>query len=702
MNWQALPFVRLLAPLLTGIVVIDRYFDREVSEVLPLVLAVSLILLWVLHACFRTFRFRPFLGLLLLLAWTAMGALVVQEQHPLRRDHHFAKHWEESSCLVGVVRSVRTGTSHHRYRVDVEGVRSEKGSWRKVSGRMLVYLPDSLAARGDTLLWKGRLQRIPPPLNPEAFDFAGYMERQYVFHQSFIRSGNYRIFPYRGGGGLTAWAARAQSRGLRILADYLPEEDAYAVAAALVLGHREALDTGLREAYAISGAMHILAVSGLHVGLVYLLLSRMLRIIPVRPSHRRWFEMILQLGGIWGFVLVAGLPASAVRAATMFSFFTLGRTLYRQASIYNILAASAFCMLLWNPQQLFQVGFQLSFSAVFGIIAWHDRIYRSWHPPSRLLDYGWKLICVSLAAQMATFPLGVYYFNQFPVFFWLSGLIAVPAAGLILGGGLILLLLEPIGPLAACAGSLLRHLLDAVNSSIRWISELPLSRLHGLWIEEREVVLLYFFMVLFSLATSVWAHSGKRQGKLWLAALTVLLILTWSRAFGLWQRINQRQIVIYYVSGNTLLDIVDEAGCRSITGAGLSAEKVSYAAQRYRWSRKVDPASSLLLTDIGEGRGWRYRAGLLQFYDRKLLVLGPEDHPAHLPAMNADVVLIRGNPNWTVFDLQERISASLIVLDASNSFDTARAWRLQCRKAGINFHSVRSQGALVIPVSDVK
>jgi competence protein ComEC len=699
MNWQALPFIRLLAPFLAGICVADQCLEGEVPQGLPAALGGSLILLWIWHLRPLTFRRRHFFSFLLLLTLAGMGAVAVQCRHPLLNDRHFSKHWEASSCLAGVVWTIRPGAQRHRLQVEVLAIRSAGASWQPASGRLLVYLPAGPVAWGDTLLWRDTLRRIPPPHNPEAFDFARYMQRQGIFHQAFLRSGAYRVLPYRHKGWrLKEWAENIRKRGLNILQTHLPDEQSFGVAAALILGYRDALDEDLREAYAISGAMHILAVSGLHVGLVYLALSGLLRLLPRRGSRRRFIEMVIQLGGIWIFVLIAGLPASAVRAATMFSFFTLGRTLYRAASVYNILGASAFCMLLFDPLQLFQVGFQLSYCAVFGIVAWHRRIYRSWFPPNRLLDYGWKLSSVSLAAQLATFPLGIYYFNQFPLFFWLSGLIAVPAAGLILGGGLVLLLLEPIGPVADGAGWLLRHLLAAVNASIQWISKLPFSRLHGLWMEEWAVMLLYVFIAAVSLAVSGWALEGKRQGRLWLLALSAMLGLTASRAWNAWRQLDQQQVVVYHVPGHTLLDIIDGSNCQPVADSSLTPPKASYAAQRYRWSRRMSSKPQQSLSGNVGSSSWKYRSGLLQYYDWRLLVLGPETNPAYLPEMNLNAVLLHDDPDWVLSDLVGRITAGMIIVDASNATNTTEKWRRQCRKAGQKFFSVRDRGALVLDV----
>src|SRR5690606_30371161 len=237
---------------------------------------------------------------------------------------------------------------------------------------------------GDLLVIKGAPQRPDPPANPAEFDYARYLEQRNIFHQHFVREGVMRMGA-EPSNGVLALAYKLRARAEAVLRTYVPGERAQGIARALVLGVTDGLDNELREAYAGVGVMHILAVSGLHVGVIYFVLASLLRPLNRLPKGN-WAVAVISIFVLWLYAFITGLSPSVLRAVTMFSFLTLAKPWRRGTNVYNTLAVSAFVMLLADPWLVCSVGFQLSYLAVLGIVYFYPRLIPLWEPTSRV---GW-------------------------------------------------------------------------------------------------------------------------------------------------------------------------------------------------------------------------------------------------------------------------------------------------------------------------
>lgn len=280
-----------------------------------------------------------------------------------------------------------------------------------------------------------------------------------------------------------------------------------AIACALTLGDKSHLDKELKESYAATGASHVLAVSGLHVGIIYLVIITLLNTL-LRGNKLKQTRIILALSALWAYAFIAGLSPSVVRASVMFSLVSFGEMLGRKALTINTVFASAFIMLLYEPRYLVDVGFQLSYTAVLSILLFHEKIYKSLQCKFFLLDKAWSLTSVSIAAQLGTLPIMLYHFHRFSNCFWLSGLIVIPVATLLIYGCALLLISTPFPIISATVGKLLSLLIEGMNTAIRWIEKIPLSNVESISFNGADVVLLY--ALLASLLAVVQTRSFRR------------------------------------------------------------------------------------------------------------------------------------------------------------------------------------------------
>ncbi|MEL6355526.1 MAG: ComEC/Rec2 family competence protein, partial [Bacteroidota bacterium] len=342
---------------------------------------------------------------------------------------HFLAKGEGNTLLVSI-KDIKPGERHLRLISSVKAViKDQKASSTK--GELIIYLPPDRRAGelvpGDQLMLRGEIGTVENPRNPEAFNFATYWGKKNIFHRVFIRDPMQWQMVQEGSPNLLHAAKILRERWIASFRPYLTGNE-LAVAAALVLGKRDLLSDEIRSAYADTGAVHVLAVSGLHVGIVAWVVSWLLgRVIPKR-YWARYVRTGLSIVFVWAFALLTGFGPSVQRAAWMFSILLLGGALRRKTYLFNSLAAAALLMLLMDPLQLFQVGFQLSFGAVAGIGLFQQKIQKALYFPNKIARLVWSTLSVSLAAQIGILPLSIYYFHQFPTYFLLTGSIVILTA----------------------------------------------------------------------------------------------------------------------------------------------------------------------------------------------------------------------------------------------------------------------------------
>jgi competence protein ComEC len=335
--------------------------------------------------------------------------------------------------------------------------------------------------------------------------------------------------------------------------------------------------------------MHILAVSGLHVGIIYALLMFLVKPFGLKKIGRKsYLAFVILL--IWAYAMLTGFSPSVVRAATMFSLITLGQMRERKPSIFNVLAFSAILMITTNPDVIYEVGFQLSYLAVFGIVIIQPLIIRLWLPPNKLLEYIWQIIAVSIAAQLATLPLTIYYFHSFPTYFILGNLFIIPLAFLIMQVGVPLLLLGWVPFLGDFLGLIVSQLIWVQNQLIDLIQFLPNSNLDRLTISPISMSLIWSFLLIWA----AWDQNQKRK----LVWFSMSLVFIWSgfRVAQLFHS-DQHEIMIYQTENGILLDHSYLGKMRS-WNKGVSPEDISYKVDPLRIQRRWPQIPESLFSSI--------------------------------------------------------------------------------------------------------
>jgi competence protein ComEC len=682
--WKKAPFLRLFFPLAVGIAIGYYTNNREwhLNEYVFGSAICCTLLAWAMM------KRRPLLSSLCLsLALCLLGMALVQWRD-LRQDQSFiGRHYKNGDWIMATLleppvpkaKSIKADASVKIVLPD--------GKLIPVKGNIILYLEKTENAAalnyGSTIVFRKALQPIRNAGNPGSFDYAAFAARQGVFYQAFLKQNEYRKTTFVQANPILQQLFSIRQWVLQRLAQYIKSPDAVGVAQALLIGYRGDLDKALVEQYANTGVVHIIAISGMHLGMIYALLLVLLK--PLGQSSRmQVLRLIVVLAVIWIFSFLTGAAPSITRAAIMFTLLSVGQFLVKNSSIYNTLSAAAILLLLINPYNLWDVGFQLSFAAVLSIAIFYQPILHWWTPKNNLLSKLWQLMAVTIAAQLLTLPFGVYHFHQFPMYFLLANLVAVPLSGLALYA-LLLLLTFCWWPAAAnVIGWLTTQMILALNFFIQWVNELPFTTLSHIQISLLQATLLLLF--IFMLAW--WGL--RRSAQAMVVGLTSLTLFITFQTFRVYRDSKQHLLVVYNIPQHTGIDYLQG---RQSTFIGDTAIAQPGFLQNFH----VLPSRILLQSQPVRQVLLNSQSNLeLTIGSKQWLLLRSQINYQKSKPVQPDVLLVSGNPPGNPAKILSVIRPGLIVIDGSNSRGRIARWKSAADSLHLRLHSVPDQGAYVV------
>ena len=473
LNRPKIPLIfKLLLPLIGGVVV--AFYIPVKLELFWVLLGVGLLFFLSIPIISRQFKLRAAFGLLASVFFFAIGIYLTGLQTSRYHASYFytEANFETDLFQLEILDVPELKENSIKCFANVSSTNGEK-----TMGKTLIYFEKTERATqityGDVIYIQSNFAEIQPNGNPKEFDYSRYLRIHDVIHQAYVEDGSWEIVD-NAGNSFFKWIFGVRAYLGTVLEESNLSASNLMVAKALILGEKQSLDRETLRTFSSAGAMHVLAVSGLHVGIVMLIFSFVLKPIKRLPKGKLVFVACVVIG-IWFYALITGMSSSVLRASVMFSFVIIGKELERESSIYQSIMVSAFILILIEPLVIFQVGFQLSYLAVLGIVFLQPKIYNLFYVKNLVLDKVWQISAVSIAAQVATFPLGLYYFHQFPNFFMLSNLIVIPLAFAILIVGIVYFLVFWIPFLNDLCFYLLDFLLTILNGGVKWVEQLPYS-----------------------------------------------------------------------------------------------------------------------------------------------------------------------------------------------------------------------------------
>lgn len=544
--------VPLIAKLLLGVLVgiISAFYGVNLDLQLALTVsgAIFFVLFFIVVAKKSSKYWRIFYGIASFSLYILLGTILSGLHKSNLHTHYFASK-SISSNSVFQIRLLEPPEEKEKSVKCLAAVQKVDSS--VVVGNVLLYFqktPKSLALNyGDVLLLNSTFTKIQRNGNPKEFDYARYLKIHDIHHQTYVQENDWM----KVGNDSNPFLKRV-FKMQNILENRLDNSKLSTsnlmVAKALLLGKKESLDRDLLRTFSSAGAMHVLAVSGLHVGIIMLLFSKLFAPLKRLRKGKLVFILLL-LAVIWCYAIVTGMSSSVLRATVMFTFVIIGKELERDTSVYQSILVSAFILIIFDPFVIFQVGFQLSYLAVLGIVFLQPKFYGLFYFKSALVREIWKYTTVSVAAQLATFPLGLYYFHQFPNFFFISNLIVIPGAFIILIVGICYLATWWISYVEWFLGEVLNVLITGLNLGVKWVESLPYSIYWGVSIMWFEVIWMYILLLLFS-----YAFVKKDQNVFKFSLVGVVLLLGFNIAEQ-WGQSRSNELVIYNVNNSNAIDL---------------------------------------------------------------------------------------------------------------------------------------------------
>jgi competence protein ComEC len=682
--WNKAPFVRLLVALAGG-AVLQWYLQ---FPLLALLLWLGGCLLAVLLYSALTIKWRYRLsginGISLLFLLASVGSLSVW-LHDIRNNPLWFGHAYRSGSFVlaTLEEPLVEKAASYKAIASVQALYQGKEE-RKTEGRLILYFKKDPRKPplqyGSQILLLQTLQPIKNAGNPGSFDYKIYSLFQGITHQVYLTDNGYVALPALKKNGFKTFVYNSRSWVVETLKKYIKGAKEQGLAEALLIGYKDDLDKNLVQAYSNTGVVHIIAISGLHLGLIYWLLLLLTKPLK-RFKKLLWLQLLLIVSSLWLFSILAGGGPSVMRSALMFSLIALGEVALRKTNIFNTLAFSAFVLLCINPYWLWDVGFQLSYAAVLSIVLFFQPVYNRIHFQNKILDFVWKLTSVTLAAQILTLPISIYHFHQMPLLFLITNFIAVPLSSLILMGEILLCALSFLPFISEFTGSILREMIYFMNSYIEGLDRLPFSTWNFLSINVLQVILLLFFAI----GICFWLMEKQRRYA-WFGFTSFALFMC-LRGLSFFEAYQQKKLIVYNVPKHPAIDIINGRSYAFLGNPSLKHDgfERNFHLQPSRILHRISPENA-----DAQLKNFTLAGKHILILDEALPFAS-----AH-PKQRLDVLVLSKNPKLYIPKLLHSFTLQQVVIDGSVPAWKAALWKKDCDSLHIPCYNVSEEGAFVM------
>ncbi len=668
--------IRLTICLIIGIL-IGFYIELSLSFtlVVNLVLIFSLSITYLIKGKATQNYVFGALALLIFISLGVTSTKVYDDRnktaHYLNSEIAFKTHADFSFIIT---KRLKPDTYNNKYFAEITSINASK-----VFGKILLNVQkDSLFEHlkiGSVYLANTTLSEVTKPKNPFQFDYNSYLKKRNIHHQLYLKHNEF-IHLKTDTHTLDNYADsfRAKVNEQLVAAGF--KDDVLSIINALLLGQRQDISAEVYNNYVNAGTIHILAVSGLHVGIIFIILSHFLKPLHRLKHGKHLIKPIIIIIILWCFAFIAGLSPSVTRAVTMFSIITCAQFLRRPTNIYNTLTISAFVMLLFKPIYLFDVGFQMSYLAVLAIVSIQPILYGFWKPSNKVTDYFWKILTVTIAAQIGVAPIGLFYFHQFPGLFFISNLVIIPALGLILGLGILVITLALLNILPNVLAQIFSFIIDCLNEFIAWIAQFEDFLLRGISFSIYHVFGSY--IIIISLLY-LWKHKSITSLKY---SLLSILLFSGMLVFNKYQNAGD-ELIIFNKNRTTLI------GEKHNSHLNINHNIDSFTVANDKTLKNYNIGHFIETTEISTLKStYSYKNELLLVIDSVGIYNSKLFKPSY--------ILLSDSPKINLNRLIDSLKPKHIIADASNYKSYVKRWQQTCKHKKIPFHSTYEKGAFIL------
>lgn len=666
------PLIKITASFVLGILI--AHYTKPAFLVSLIAVLLSLLALFCVYFYAKSkLVITNLFGITALSTALFIGIFTTVSQDPSRnKTHyiHFISNQNKNCAVVLIIKEkLKTTTVSNRY---VAQIISLDG--KATCGKVLLNLKKSTPLKidiGFKLQAIGTIKKTMPPMNPNQFDYGKYLENQHIYGQMYVNSTSVKSSPIIEKS-VFYYASLLRNKIIQNLEKNHFHKSELSVVVALILGQQQDISPEIVRDYQYAGAVHVLSVSGLHVGFILLFITFLLKPFPNSRSGAL-VKLIIVITFLWAFGLLAGFAPSVVRSVTMFSFVAVGMFLRRSVNIYNTIAISALLILLFQPSFLMDVGFQLSYVALFFIVWLQPLLASLWRPKYKLTSYLWDIITVSFAAQIGTFPMSIYYFHQFPGLFFVTNLVILPGMSLILGLGVIVMFLAVFDWIWLPLLKALEWSIWLLNKVIAWVAsfegfvfkDIPLS-IYIMW---GLYVLIFCVIIWFKKPT--------------FKKLLVVLVVTIS--------LQSLAISIKYFNQKEQELLVFNCKAASVITKRYGDQVTVYFSNNSPNNNYANLAlNSYLVGNSCDLKAKDSLVNLIYFKRKKILVIDREGK--YFSNVAPDILLLVNNPKTNMEKALQIIKPKLVVADGSNYKYYCKLWKATCKKQKIPYHNTAEKG----------
>ena len=668
------PLARITISFLLGI--LTSYFLLPNPNLIWKPTLVLLLLLSLLYFGTKTDqKFKLFFSITTYLVsfFIGISSLIVQTESFRKTNYsNYESAFKNNALITLIIREpLKDSYYNQRYIAIVQTIDN-----KNYSGRVLINIPKKGLRKklevGTIAQIKGQLQKNKKPENPNQFDYSNYLKNKQIYAQLYANPATIKISTELQKN-IWYYTAKLNSKITQNLEKTHFNKEALAVATALLLGQRQDISPDILQNYQYAGAIHILSVSGLHVGIIFLFLNFILKPIP-NTKKGSLLKLGILLTCLFSFALIAGLSASIVRSVTMFSFVAIGLHLKRSVNIYHTLIVSILLILLFQPNFLFDVGFQLSYLAVFFIIWFQPILTSYWKPKNKILKYIWDILTVSFTAQIGTLPLSLYYFHQFPGLFFITNLIVIPLLSIIMLLGVITILLAATGWINIWLSKPFEWSILLLNKIINFIASFEQFIIKDIPFNLLLLICTYALVI-----TAILWLKKPQFNKLLLVLLTIITLQS-SLIYNRWTIQNQEEWIVFNLKRKTLIAHRTGRAVSLYTNDSIATKNPilkSYLINNFSYVDQIKPIKHTAY-----------------YKSNKILIL---DSIGIYP-LNAepDIVLLTKTPKINLDRVLTTLKPKLIIADGSNYKSILEQWKRSCEKQNIPFHATAEKGYFLL------
>jgi competence protein ComEC len=691
-----IPFAILLLPFLAGIGSGIWFPVFSFTAFLTFILAGLIVLFIGLNFIYKKlnlYKNRWIGGLLIYSILFFLGCTVILKYNELNSKDHFSKK-PADYLLIKISNDPKLNTDLIRFTAAIED-NVKNGKATPTSGNLLITIKDSLAKAlyyGDELLIPTNYRSVDPPYNPAEFNYKQYLANQNIHYQTFLYPHQYYVFAKNNGNDLIFYSLKLRQSLVEKFKKHIQSPEAVAVASTQILGYKADLSNDVLQAYSKTGTIHVLSVSGAHVAILFLLLDFMLGFLN-RFKYGKTLKAVLVILIIWYYSLLTGFSPAVCRAAVMISMIIIGKTYSRYINTLNILALSAFCLLLYNPYFILDVGFQLSYLAVGGLLIFQPIVYKWMDIDDKWLDKLWAACSISIAAQVITFPLSAFYFHQFPVYFLISNLFIIIPSELIMITGLTYLVMPDIPFVSSALGWLLEKSILIMDKVLSAIEHFPFSSINKIWITPVGYLLLYVIII------ALFYFLYDRKAWVLRLGMVCMLLLTVSISYKKWQNSQSHQIAFLSLRKHTAIAFKRGNNAVVLTDLQDTDKAYRYSIQPYLDSCQIENARVLSPDKNIRLSYFLKENNCLQFQNKRLLLFDERLFTVQIPQrFKTDYLYISGSKtaDADLNFINKNYDYNSLIIDNSNSNYLINKLQKQADAQHINYHTLLRNKSMVV------